>query len=85
MERSDEPEYLIAQVCEALARDPRVSEIELDVRVEGQTVIVRGAVQTEAQRRGVDEVLAERFPELEARNEVSVLTAPEPPAEEDLQ
>ena len=82
---ANEPEYLIAAICEALAEDPRVSEIELDVDVRDGTAIVRGSVQTEERRRGVDQVLAERFPDLEVRNEVTVLAPPEPPAEEDVQ
>jgi HSP20 family molecular chaperone IbpA len=78
----DEPEYLIARVSDALAEDPRVSEVELDVDVEDGTVVIRGTVPTEERRRGVGEVLAERFPELAARNEVTVLEPPDPPAEE---
>jgi len=77
-----EPEYLIARVSDALADDPRVSEVELDVDVEDGTVVIRGSVPTEERRRGVGEVLAERFPELDARNEVTVLEPPDPPAEE---
>ena len=81
----DEPEYLIARVSEALAEDPRVSEVELDIDVEDGTVVIRGSVPTEERRRGVDDVMEERFPELDARNEVTVLEAPEPPAEEEVQ
>lgn len=82
---SNEPEYLIAAICEALAEDSRVSEIELDVELRDGIAVVRGAVQTEERRRGIEEVLAERFPELEVRNEVTVLVAPEPPADEDVE
>jgi hypothetical protein len=81
----DEPEYLIGRVSDALAEDARVSEVELDVRVEDGTVVVRGSVPTEERRRGVGEVLAERFPELHTRNEVTVLEPPEPPHEEQVQ
>jgi hypothetical protein len=80
----DEPEYLIARVSDALADDPRVSEVELDVDVEDGTVVIRGTVPTEERRRGVGEILAERFPELDARNEVKVLEPPDPPAEEEV-
>jgi hypothetical protein len=80
----DEPEYLIARVSDALAEDPRVSEVELDVDVVDGTVVVRGSVPTEERRRGVGEVLAERFPDLDARNEVTVLEPPDPPDEEEV-
>ena len=82
--QGDEPEYLIARVSDALAEDPRVSEVELDVDVEDGTVVIRGSVPTEERRRGVAEVLTERFPELDARNEVTVLEPPDPPAEEEV-
>jgi hypothetical protein len=81
---STEPEYLIAGICEALAEDPRVGEIELDVRIERDVAVIRGVVQTEDRRQGIDEVIAERFPDVSVRNEVTVLEAPRPPAEEDL-
>jgi hypothetical protein len=80
----DEPEYLIGRVSDALAEDPRVSEVELDVDVEDGTVVIRGSVPTEERRRGVGDVLAERFPQLDARNEVTVLEPPDPPAEEEV-
>jgi hypothetical protein len=82
---ADEPEYLIAAIRDTLAKDPRVSEIELDVDVRDGTATVRGSVQTEERCRAIDQVLAERFPDLEVRNEVTALDAPEPPAEEDVQ
>ena len=81
----NEPEYLIGRVTDALAEDPRVSEVELDVRVEDGTVVIRGSVPTEERRQGVGQVLAERFPGLDARNEVTVLEPPEPPHEEQVQ
>jgi hypothetical protein len=82
MER--EPEYLIPRVTEALAEDPRVSELELDVELHGDTVVVGGVVPTEDRRRGVDLVLEERFPGLRARNEVTVLEPSGPPTEEEV-
>jgi hypothetical protein len=79
-----QPDYLIARVGRALAEDPRVSELELDVDLEGDTVVVRGMVPTEDRRRGVDLVLEEGFPDLRARNEVTVLEPSGPPAEEEV-
>jgi hypothetical protein len=79
-----EPDYLIASVGQALAEDPRVSELELDVDLEGDTLVVRGVVPTEDRRRGVDLVLEESFPDLRARNEVTVLDPSGRPAEEEV-
>jgi hypothetical protein len=79
-----QPDYLIARVGEALADDPRVSELELDVDLDGDTLVVRGVVPTEDRRLGVDRVLEERFPDLRSRNEVTVLEPSGPPAEEEV-
>ena len=82
MER--EPDYLIPRVAEALAADPRVSELELDVELDGDTVVIRGDVPTEDRRRGVDLVVEERFPGVRVRNEVTVLEPSGPPTEEEV-
>jgi hypothetical protein len=82
MER--EPDYLIPRVTEALAADARVSELELDVELDGDTVVIRGDVPTEDRRRGVDLVVEERFPGVRVRNEVTVLEPSGPPTEEEV-
>ena len=56
---SDQPEdYLVERVREALATDPRVGELSLEVRVEGEEVILTGAVPTEERRSAVGAVAA---------------------------
>ena len=51
-----EREYVEAHVHEALARDPRVNEPELQVLVVKARVLVTGIVPTEERRAAVTEV-----------------------------
>jgi hypothetical protein len=73
----EQRDYLIAHVHEALGRDPRVAELELDVHVAGRTVVVAGAVASEEERRAVTDVLVELLPDHRVVNETEVAAFPE--------
>ena len=73
-------QYLIAHIREALAEDPRVNELDVDVAVAGGTVFVTGRVTTAQRKEAISEVLGERFPEQDIANEITV-AMPEPPGE----
>jgi osmotically-inducible protein OsmY len=79
----DEPDvYVTEHLREALAKDPRVNELELEVSLAGGKLFVSGTVSTEARRRAVTEVLAELAPDREVVNQTSVLSvSPKPEAE----
>jgi hypothetical protein len=79
---SEEREHVAARLREALATDPRVGEIELELEVGPSDVRVRGTVPTEERRRAVAEVLGEVAPDLRLRNEVTIASHREPPTEE---
>src|SRR6266545_2554621 len=73
----DEPdEYLIARAQDALVRDPRTGELELDVAVDGDVVVLSGAVATPERQAAVAEVVAKALPGREVRN----LTSADGPA-----
>jgi BON domain len=65
-------DYTAAHVQEALARDPRVSEPELEVQIVGGRVIVTGVVPTDERHEGVDAVVRESCPDLEVDNRTTV-------------
>ena len=70
---ADEPkQYLIAHIREALAKDGRVNELDIDVAVAGGRIFLTGEVATAKRRDAITEVLRERFPECELVNEVNV-------------
>ena len=65
----DEPdEYLVARAHDALVRDPRTGELELDVAVDGGVVVLSGAVATPERQAACAEVVATALPGREVRN-----------------
>ena len=65
----DEPdEYLVARAHDALVRDPRTGELELDVAVDGGVVVLSGAVATPERQAACAEVVAKALPGREVRN-----------------
>jgi osmotically-inducible protein OsmY len=78
------PDYLVEHVLDALAKDPRVNELELDVALTGGKVFVSGTVASEARRRAVTEVVREMVPDREVVNQTSVLSVSPHPAPERL-
>jgi hypothetical protein len=83
--RSDEPAtYLIGRIQEALATDPRCSELGVDVTVAGRRVVLAGTVATEAVRRAVAEVVAEQAPEHEVVDDLAVMSGDEGGSVEEL-
>jgi hypothetical protein len=69
--------YVAAHVQEALARDPRVNEPELEVQVAGGRVFVTGVVPTDERRRAVEDVVHECCPDLPVENKTTVARYPE--------
>lgn len=82
VEGSDQ--YLIEHVRDALARNPALGELELQVAVEGNVIVVSGVVQTSDRREAISEILGERFPDYEVRNQTTVMSSTEQPRVEKL-
>ena len=75
MPTTEEPrEYLVEHVLDALAKDPRVNELELDVALTEEKIVVSGTVANESRRQGVTEVVREMVPGREVVNQTSVLS-----------
>jgi hypothetical protein len=69
--------YAAAHVQEALARDPRVNEPELEVQIVNGRVFVTGTVPTDERRRAVEAVVRECCPEFDVDNQTTVARYPE--------
>lgn len=81
----DEPtQYVIQRIREALAADPRVGELGIDVEVARGKVFLRGAVATDERRQAISDVVSEMFPDCEIHNETKVEELQEPDAVENL-
>jgi len=73
----DHDTYTAEHVHEALAKDERVNEPELDVQVVDGRVFVTGVVPTDERREAVAEVVRECCPHLEVENRTTVAHYPE--------
>jgi hypothetical protein len=65
--------YLAERVRDALAHDPRVGELGVDVVVDGETVTLSGTVASSESREAVADVARELLPERRVRNETSTV------------
>jgi osmotically-inducible protein OsmY len=66
------PDYLVAHVQEALAEDPRVSDLGIHVAVRGRKVFLSGTVASEERRLAVAAVVGEVASGYEIHNETEV-------------
>jgi osmotically-inducible protein OsmY len=74
-ERTDD--YVAAHVQEALARDPRVNEPELEVQVVNGRVFVTGVLPTDERRKAVEAVVRDVYPDFDVENHTTVARYPE--------
>ncbi len=81
---AEEHEYVAAHVHEALARDPRVNEPELQVSIVKDRVLVTGVVPTDVRRDAVTDVVRECCPGLEVENRTTVARFPDAGSTEQL-
>ena len=69
----DEPEkYLVQRVRDALAADPRVGELHVDVTIRGSRVFLTGQVPSGERREAIAQVVHEVLPEHQVANHVTV-------------
>jgi len=79
-----EPDYLVGHVQEALAHDPRVNELDVQVTIAGAGIFLDGVVPTEDRRLAISEVVAELLPDHEVHNQVTVASLTEPDGAEEI-
>lgn len=78
------PEYAIAEIREALAQDPRTSELYVDVKIVGKQIFLTGEVATVERRSAITEIVAELEPGFEIRNETTLVRPTDEPREESV-
>jgi hypothetical protein len=74
--------YVIGRVQEALARDGRVNELEIDVTLAGRRIFIEGEVATEQRRDAITDIVCELLPDYDVVNEVDVVPLSPPEAEQ---
>ncbi len=78
------PQYAAAHLHDALANDPRTTELGIKVTVRPGEVFLRGEVLTEDRRDRIAEVVGELVPDLRIHNEIHVVDCGEPTGRETL-
>ncbi|HEX2241061.1 MAG TPA: BON domain-containing protein [Actinomycetota bacterium] len=68
----DPKQYLAAHIREALAQDPRVNDLNIQVNVAGRKLFLTGNVPTEERCKTIAAVVRELVPDYEVHNEVTV-------------
>ena len=69
----EEPkQYVVERIQRALAEDPRVSALDLDVALAGGRVFLSGTVPTAERKAAISEVVRELLPTHDIVNETTV-------------
>ena len=71
-------QYLVGKIQSALATDPRTSKQDVKIMVRNGRVHLMGQTSTDERKRTIAQVVSEIVPDLEVRNELSVLELTEP-------
>jgi osmotically-inducible protein OsmY len=78
-------QYVVEHIRDALAHDRRVAQLDVQVKVVGDRIFVKGTVPAAARREAITTVLQEMFgDDADIHNEVTVLTPTERPEPEHL-
>ncbi len=75
--RKEPPQYVAEHVRDALRNDPRVGELDVQVRITGSRVFVNGNVATAERQKAITKIVEELLPDVEVCNETSIQSAPE--------
>jgi osmotically-inducible protein OsmY len=82
---TDEPkQYVIERVHRALAVDPRVGELNVDVTLAAGRVFLTGDVPTQERKDAISDVVGELLPDHEVCNETTVAVLAPPAGPEDI-
>jgi osmotically-inducible protein OsmY len=76
--------YLVARLRDALAHDPRVAALDINVRIVGIDVFLTGQVASSARRDAVHAVVHDFAPELTVHNQLDVLPVDAPTTREEI-
>ena len=77
-------QYLVGKIQSALAAHPRTNKLDVKVMIAGGRIHLTGQTSTEERRRAIAEVVAETVPDMDVRNELTVILIGEPAQPEDI-
>ena len=70
--------YLIEHVRDALAHDPRLSELGVDVEITDETVVLSGTLGSLERQQAAADIVHDLLPHHDVRNETTVPDLAEP-------
>lgn len=70
--------YLVGKIQQALATDPRASKLDVKVMIIQGKVHLTGNTSSEERRRAIAEVVRETVPDMDVRNELTVMDVSQP-------
>ena len=74
---TEQPQYVVEQIADALAQTNPLGELDVHARVVGDEVFLQGRVATAERRTQVGAIVAELVPEYRLHNDVTVIEARE--------
>jgi osmotically-inducible protein OsmY len=77
-------QYLVGKIQSALATDARTNKLDVKVMIAGGKIHLMGQTATEERRRTIAEVVAEAVPDMDVRNELTVMQIGDPAQPEDI-
>ncbi len=76
--------YFIEKLREAIAKDPRTATLDIRIFVAGQQLVAKGEVNSDEQRRAIEQVIREIAPEYGVENQVKCCEISAPTAAEEV-
>lgn len=78
---TDRPEYVEHALINAIAEDPGLGELEVDVTVVGTAIRLTGHIASDEHRRRVVDLVKERYPTYQVEDGMEPVEVPPPPPE----
>ena len=82
--RREPADYVISHIQDALAHDPRTSEMGIDVTLSGDRAVLTGMVASRVQRDAIGQVASEVARDYHVVNDVTVVPCDEAGEAEEL-
>ena len=77
-------QYLVGKIQAALANHPRTNKLDVKIMIAGGRIHLTGQTATEERRRAIAEVVAETVPDMDVRNELTILHIGDPVQAEEI-
>ena len=80
---TDSPEYVEHTLISAIAQDPGLGELEVDVAVVGKAIRLTGRIASDEHRRRVVDLVRDKYPDYQIEDGMEPVEMPPPPPEKE--